>query len=161
MKQKIFTICTLVVAAVLVALDQITKHIADATLMGIGTKSVISGVLSFTYVENAGAAFGIFQGGRWFFAVLTLAITVAAIIYYRNLPKGRIFSFMRGAIVLIVAGALGNCIDRVRQGYVVDFIHVVFVKFPVFNLADIYVVVGTLSFAALLAFFVKDDEGIR
>ncbi|MDR3091986.1 MAG: signal peptidase II [Clostridiales bacterium] len=150
------------IAAVLLltAADQLAKRAAAVSLRPVGARIVIPNVLSLTYVENAGAAFGVFEGGRWVFVVTTGIIMAALCFYYLNLPGLKKFWAVRAALALIFAGALGNLIDRLARGYVVDFIHLLFIRFPVFNLADVCVVVGTAALAVLLTFFVKEDEDI-
>lgn len=147
---------------ILVALDQYTKYLAYTKLRPIENIYVIKGVLNLTYVENRGAAFGLFHGARPFFVVFTIVVLIYLIHYYINLPNTKINKFVKISIVLISAGAIGNLIDRIRNGFVVDFLNATLIKFmnfPVFNLADIYVVVGTFLLAILLMFFIKEDEG--
>ncbi len=144
-------------SGLLIAFDQFTKYMALTRLKPISSVNVINGILNLTYVENRGAAFGILQEWRWFFIVLT-ALTVGGIIYYYNkLPKQKPYGYIRLALILIGAGAVGNCIDRLMNGFVVDFFHARFIDFPVFNMADIYVVTGTILLSIMLIFFVKDD----
>ena len=124
-------------------------HIAVAT---------IQNVLHFTYVENRGAAFGILQDGRWFFIVITLIILTSLSVYIRRQTKrGKLFNV---SICMIYAGAIGNFIDRLFKGYVVDMIHATFINFPVFNFADCLIVVGVILLYVYILFFdkVKTDE---
>jgi signal peptidase II len=115
-------ILPVICVALLVAADQISKYYAATYLAPIGTHNLIRGFFSLTYVENTGAAFGLMQGGRLFFIPLTVIVLIAVCFYYISLPKGgRGNKLMRAALVLVMAGAIGNFIDRVRNGYVVDF----------------------------------------
>ncbi|MDR1689609.1 MAG: signal peptidase II [Clostridiales bacterium] len=149
-------ILPVICVALLVAADQVSKYYAATYLAPIGTHNLIRGFFSLTYVENSGAAFGLMQGGRMFFIPLTIIVLIAVCFYYISLPKGgRVNNLMRAALVLVMAGAIGNFIDRVRNGYVVDFFHAIFIDFPVFNLADIFVVIGTFALVILMLFFVK------
>jgi len=148
---------SLLLAAILVAADQITKSLAVKHLIPITTKSVINGFFSLTYAENTGAAFGLLENGRVFFIILTLIILTGICYYYVKLPKDGIYKPMRLMLILIAAGAAGNFIDRVKQGYVVDFFHFTFIDFPIFNCADIYLVTGTIVLAVILIFFVKSE----
>ena len=126
--------------------------------MPIGTYPVIPGILSFTYLENRGAGFGILQGARWFFIAVTIATLIAIAYYYIKLPKKKPFNVVRAGLVIIAAGAIGNGIDRLLNGFVVDFLHLRFINFPVFNIADIYVTVGAVLLAVLALFFVKEED---
>ncbi len=150
-------ILAIVLAVALIAIDQITKYVALVKLKPINSMTIIDGIFNLTYVENRGAAFGIMQDMRWFFVVLTFFFLCGIIYYYLKLPKERPYGFVRFSLVLVFAGAIGNFIDRVLRGYVVDFFHASFINFPVFNMADIYLVVGTILLAILLVFFIKDD----
>lgn len=130
-----------VVAAVLILSDQLVKMWAVNSLAPVETMNIIPGLLSFTYVENRGAAFGIFEGQRAFITLLVLAILAgAAWLLFSNKIKGRL---ERICMTMIIAGGLGNLIDRIRLGYVVDFIDInQLFSYPMFNLADCFVVVG-------------------
>ena len=130
----------LVMVLLIVAADQISK-IAVASSFKLGEqKMIIDNVLSFTYVQNKGAAFGILQGARVFFLVLTAVMLIAAIIYIIKVrPQSKL---EKTALSFIAGGALGNVIDRAMLGYVRDFIATEFMDFPVFNIADCFVCIG-------------------
>ena len=132
-------ISVIVTVLLSVAADQLTK-LAAVRLLKPGSVTALPGVLDFTYVENRGAAFGILADHRWVFLVLSAA-AIAAIFAYIIIskPRSRLLLISLG---LIAGGGIGNMIDRVRLGYVVDFIDVTFVKFYVFNIADSCVCVG-------------------
>ncbi|WMJ84296.1 signal peptidase II [Oscillospiraceae bacterium LTW-04] len=134
------TICFILVA-VLVICDQLIKLWALNSLAPIGTMMVIPGVLSFTYVENPGAAFGIFTGRRTLLIILVATILcVAAWLLLSGKIKGRLEKL---STLLIISGGLGNLIDRIRYGFVVDYIDInALFSYPMFNLADCCVVVG-------------------
>ena len=151
-------ILAIIATAILVALDQWSKTLATNNLMGRPNVVVIENVLSLTYHRNAGAAFGILQGGRWFFLIFAVIILVAIAIYYIKLPHDRVHNAIRFSLVLIAAGGIGNSIDRLLNGFVVDFLRFDFINFPIFNVADIYVVVGTILMGILVIFFVKDEK---
>ena len=123
-----------------IALDQITKFVITANFSLNESITVIKGVLDFTYIRNEGAAFGMLQGARVFFIILTLVVFAALIIY---LAKTKPTSPLeKTALTLLAGGALGNFIDRVVFSYVRDFIEVTFIDFPVFNIADCFVCIG-------------------
>ena len=106
---------------VIVAIDQITKYFAKTYLLGNGAKPFIKGVVEFVYAQNTGVAFSLFDGGRWFFISLTLAVTVLCIIYmYKGKGQSNLWLFW--SLGVIVSGAIGNLIDRIFLGYVIDFI---------------------------------------
>ena len=135
------------------AIDQITKYIAVSTLQGNPSIHVIGDFLRFTYVENRGAAFGILQNQRTFFIISTvvLVVFILAMLVFNK----KITNFTRISLVLILSGAIGNFIDRLRLGYVIDFIDVrfgSFYDFPVFNIADSCIVVGTALLIILILF---------
>lgn len=138
----------LIIAAV-IALDQFSKYLTLTRLKPIGDFNVISGFLEFTYVENFGIAFGMFQNKTLFF-IICIAI-IAAILLYFIFKMRKQYVFYTICLSLIFGGAIGNLIDRIRLGFVVDFIHFSFFP-PVFNIADSGVVVGAiaLSIAILL-----------
>ena len=142
--------------AALISIDQLSKYFAYTLLKPAGSITVIEGVFNLTYVENTGAAFGLFQGARWFFVVITILIICGIVYYYRSLPKEKAYNKARFALILITAGALGNFMDRIRNGYVVDFFQAGFIDFPVFNIADSYVVIGVF-FAFILYVFVYKE----
>lgn len=134
------TIC-LILVAVLVACDQLIKLWALNSLAPVGTMTVLPGVLSFTYVENRGAAFGIFTGQRTLLIILVATILCgAAWLLLSGKIKG---TLDRLCVLLIISGGLGNLIDRIRHGFVVDYIDInALFSYPMFNLADCCVVVG-------------------
>lgn len=133
------------------AIDQITKYLAEAYLRGKSAKTFIKGVVELVYAENTGVAFSLFGGGRWFFVVLTAVVVAACLIYmYRGKGQNNLWLFW--SLGVIASGAIGNLIDRVRLGYVIDFINPIFVDFAVFNIADCAVTLGTVSLIAYLVF---------
>ena len=152
-------IFVLIMSVFLVFIDQISKAAALIYLKPIGSINFIDGIMNLTFVENRGAAFGILTGARWFFVLITIAVTIAALIYVKKyMPNRKEYGIVKFSIILILAGAWGNAIDRLFRGYVVDFFESVFIKWPVFNVADIYVVVGTFILAYAFIFIIKDDK---
>ena len=122
---------------------------------GVGTSvEAIPGILSFTYVENRGAAHGILQGQVWFFIPVTIIVCIFLVFFLlKNRKKAGLT--MRWGLALVLAGAIGNLFDRIAYGYVIDMIEVTFIEYPVFNLADNMVVIGTALFALYILFFDK------
>lgn len=146
-------IIAIIAGGLLVAADQFTKWLAVANLGVGGSSPFIPGIIEFRYHINEGAAFGIFQGGRWVFLALTAVVLAALVFFYIKLPRNRINSVIRAAMTVVAAGAVGNAIDRAMQGYVVDFLNFLFIKFYIFNIADACLVCGTITLAILIIFF--------
>lgn len=139
-------------------LDQITKKMAVKHLMHQSEKVLIPDILEFRYLENRGAAFGILQGGHILFYIVAVIVIVAIFYIIYRMPASKRFFPLFICLMFIFSGAIGNQIDRVLQGYVVDFIYFSFINFPIFNIADIYVSMATISLAILLIFVYKEEE---
>ncbi len=135
-----------------VVLDQLTKYFAQLYLQPVGTMPFIPGIMELRFVLNDGAAFSSFAGARLFLILFTgIAIAALAVYLLWKKPPKRL---ERTALVLLIGGGLGNLIDRVRTGVVVDFFATTFVDFAVFNVADCFVCVG----AAMLILYVFLEE---
>lgn len=135
--KKIFSLVTV---ALLVSVDQLIKIIIDLWLKPIQFFPLIQNVVAFTYVENRGVAFGMLQNQRWLFTTVTAAVIVFG---FYCLLSGKIKSnYILTTAILILSGGLGNLIDRVFRGYVIDYIEPLFIRFAVFNFADILVTAG-------------------
>ena len=138
-------------AAGIVAADQFTKFLTVANIPLYQDVEFIPGLLGFTYVQNTGAAFSSFEGQQWLFAVIFLVLT--ALIFWEYFKKPMPFSkFDRWCIAAIYGGGLGNMIDRVRLGYVVDMLETKFMVFPVFNVADCFITCGCIALMISLIF---------
>lgn len=142
----------------LILLDQGTKFWALASLKPIHNMTLVEGFMDLTFVENRGVAFGMFSGQRWFILLLTGIIAIGLIWFYKAMPKKKEYFPLRVSLVLVLSGAIGNIIDRLFRGYVVDFFEFTFFEWPVFNVADIYVVVGVILLALMILFVVKDED---
>ncbi len=136
----------------IIAFDRLTKHLAALYLSGKSAVTFIKGVAEFTYAENTGVAFSMFSGGRWFFILLTAAVSAACIIYMYKSKTAQKNLWLFWSLGVIVSGALGNLIDRIALGYVIDFINPTFVDFAVFNIADCAVTLGTVSLVLYLVY---------
>ncbi len=142
-------------AAVIAAADQFTKYLTVANIPLFGHVDFLPGFLCFTYVQNTGAAFSALEGMRWLFVLIFAVLTVAVVYDYRK--KSLPFStFDRWCIAAIYGGGLGNMIDRVRLGYVVDMIKTEFMNFPVFNVADCFITCGCIALMVSIILFNKD-----
>lgn len=150
-------IISLLAAVIMIVIDQCTKLWAVAKLRPIGSTPVIDGFLDLTFVENRGVAFGMLYGKKWVILCMVAVIVAILVYYFIKLPKTKEYHYVRAAMTLILAGAVGNVIDRMMRGYVVDFFEFTFVDFPVFNMADIYIVVGVILLAILMLFVIKEE----
>ena len=144
-----------ILAAGIVAADQITKFLTVAHIPLHGTVEVLPGIVRLTYVQNDGAAFSMFEGQQWLFALIFVAFA-AAIIWEFSKKRLSFTTFDRFCIVAVFAGGLGNMIDRLRMGYVVDMIATEFINFPVFNVADCFITCGCIILLVHLVFFNKE-----
>ncbi len=142
----------------LILLDQGIKLWAIGTLRDKDPIVLIKGVLEFRYLENRGAAFGIFQNRQWFFILITLIVLAGLFFLSGRIPQDRKYLPLQICFYLIGAGAVGNLIDRVFRSYVVDFIYFKLIDFPIFNVADIYVTVSAILLILLLLFFYKEED---
>lgn len=145
-----------IIAIVFILLDQLSKYLY-VDVFAMPTVNVIDGILELTYVENRGAAWGLFADRQIllyiFSAVITLAIIVFYIWKYKKMGK-----FMRYSLALVIAGAVGNMIDRFALGYVRDMINFSFMEFPVFNVADMCITVGAVMVLIAVILFEKDEQ---
>lgn len=147
------TFIALAVGLLLAAADQVIKYFISVNLKPIGSVTLINNILDFTYVENRGVAFGMFSGMRWIFIVLTALLIFAIIIYmFIKKPKSKLFYV---CVALIVGGGIGNLIDRIFYGYVIDYISLSFFE-PVCNFADYCITIGTVLLVIYVLFFSKD-----
>ena len=137
--------------------DRITKNFAITSLRQDDI-TIIPGVFTLHYLENPGAAWGIFPNAIWFFAIITIVVLGAMIYFYSRIPVEKKFLLLRFTIILLAAGAIGNFIDRMMWHYVVDFLYIKAINFPVFNVADIYVVAGVILMVLLIVFVLKDED---
>ncbi len=151
---------TIMTIAFLIAIDQIIKFIVLKHLEPIGSITVIDKVLSLTYVENTGAAFGSFSGYTRVLSVFTALVLVVGLIY---LLSGKIQSkVVYWGLTLIIAGGAANLIDRVGRHFVIDYIDPLFVKFAVFNFADILVTVGAFIVIIYLLYeIIRDSKSAK
>lgn len=144
--------------SLLVALDQWTKQLARTHLKPAGTPYVIwQGVFEFLYSENTGAVWGIMQGQTAFLTVVTVVILILLIYAYIRIPFQKCYAPVLCINLFIIAGAVGNFIDRLTNHYVTDFMYIRLINFPIFNVADMYVSIGAVVML-VLAFTVYREE---
>ncbi len=144
------TYIALATAFVLIVLDQLIKFIVDTNMAVSQSIPVMQDVLHFTYVQNEGAAFGIFQGQRWILVGVTSVVILVGI--YLLAAKKLKSNFLIWSVALVIAGGIGNLIDRVFRQFVIDYIEVRLIHFAVFNFADCCVVIGTIMIVCYLLF---------
>lgn len=148
-----------IIMVLAVILDRITKiFIVNSMTLG-QSNAVIDKFFYITYWENKGAAWGIFQNGRYFFIIVTTIVTLVLLyMLYKSDNK-----LLKTSLAFIIGGAVGNLIDRVYKGSVTDFLDFYFgsYEFPIFNLADSFVVVGTVLLAYYLLFVYKEEEKVN
>ena len=154
-------VIALIIGVLLAAVDQIIKYFVLNYLQLVGSVIVIDGLFKLTYVENKGVAFGMFSDMRWFFVAVT-AILIAIIIYimFKKKPTGKMFYI---SAALIIGGGIGNLIDRIFYGFVVDYLSVSFFP-PVCNFADYCITVGTILLIVYVLFFtnvMKSEKNVN
>ncbi len=158
MKKIYYIILDFLMLILFVAADQITKYYAVIKLKNQPAYNLIDGILEFNYLENKGAAFGMLQNQKVFFVFVALIfIGVIAFVVVR-IPLDKKYRSLHLLLVMISAGAIGNLIDRLRYDYVVDFIYLVFINFPIFNVADILVTVSTIILIIQILFVYKEND---
>ena len=145
----------LAATVLIVAADQMTKYWTVAQIALGQDVEFIPGILGLTYVQNTGAAFSSFEGMQWLFALIFAAFTVGIIWEYRK-QSLHLSRFEWWCLVAVYAGGLGNMIDRIRLGYVVDMLETKFIRFPVFNVADCFITCGCIAMMVSLILFNKE-----
>lgn len=158
MKSFSSRLTAIIAAAALIALDQWTKILAVSALGDGHIIPIIRNVLVLMYIENRGAAFGIFQNGTVILSVISAIAVAAFVVFYQKIPPETKYRPIRIILVFLTAGAAGNLIDRVMLHYVRDFIYFQLIDFPVFNVADIYVTCSVFVLVILLLFVYKEDD---
>lgn len=158
-KKRVFSLLFYIIGiAVLTELDQITKVLAETKLMGKPDFKVIGDAFVFSYLRNEGAAWGMLSGKINLFLIFTVIVVLLVTYVIINLPVTKKYVPLLITCTLLVSGAAGNFIDRVRFGYVRDFIYFKLINFPVFNVADCYVTVSVVLLIILILFVYKEDD---
>lgn len=151
-------IIDLVLLILLVCADQFSKYTAVLKLKNQPAFNIIDGVLEFNYLENRGAAFGMLQNQKSFF-VFVAVIFLGVIIYVLiKTPDDKKYTKLHFLLVMIAGGAIGNMIDRLKLDYVVDFIYIVLINFPIFNVADMYVTFSTVILIIQILFVYNEND---
>lgn len=155
---KYFMYIAVLAAALLIVLDQWTKALAVSHLKQKPAFVLLDGVLELHYFENTGAAWGMLKNKQTLFYVLTLLFFVIVVYEIKRLYQNHRFIPLIYTLMLMFAGAAGNFIDRLCNKYVVDFIYVRLIDFPIFNLADCYITISVVLMMLLLFFYYTDEE---
>ncbi len=137
----------IIIPILLVAIDQTSKYLAVNYLKSIGSIELIEGVFNLTYAINTGAAFSILSGKQVFLILVTTAVTGFLMYYLFKAIKENKSRILKLSLSLIIGGALGNLIDRIRLNYVIDYFDFTLINYPIFNVADVFVVCGTILLA--------------
>ena len=147
-----------VVVAVVLFLDQFTKDLAIAHLKDKPALVLAEGVLELCYLENTGTAFSMFRDQKFLILAINFVVLGAIFFFLFRLPESRKCRLVHFLLAALSAGALGNIIDRIRFDYVVDFISFVLIDFPVFNVADCFIVVATILLFLVFLFVLKEED---
>ena len=150
MKRKVSIFISILL---LILMDQAVKGYVVKEIPLGGMRRFIPKVVSLTYLKNSGAAFSMLENQQWFFTIITLIAMGAAFVYLYRHIKGSIWLLL--GLTLIISGGIGNFIDRLRQGFVVDMFHLDFMNFAIFNVADIYLTIGV---GLLLIYLLREES---
>lgn len=150
MKRKVSIFISILL---LILLDQAVKGYVVKEIPLGGMRRFIPKVVSLTYLKNSGAAFSMLENQQWFFTIITLIAMGAAFVYLYRHIEGSIWLLL--GLALIISGGIGNFIDRLRQGFVVDMFHLDFMNFAIFNVADIYLTIGV---GLLLIYILREES---
>ena len=150
MKRKVSIFISILL---LILLDQAVKGYVVKEIPLGGMRRFIPKVVSLTYLKNSGAAFSMLETQQWFFTIITLIAMGAAFVYLYRHIKGSIWLLL--GLTLIISGGIGNFIDRLRQGFVVDMFHLDVMNFAIFNVADIYLTIGV---GLLLIYILREES---
>lgn len=157
-KKKIYLISAGAVVLILLFMDQFTKYLAQTYLKGGADIVWIPGVFKLHYLENRGAAFGLFQNRQFFFLALCALFLCGAVIFLLQMPATRRYRPLYAIGAALCAGAAGNGIDRIVNGYVIDFFYFSLIDFPIFNMADIYVTVSGFFLILYICFVYQEED---
>jgi len=148
----------IVIAAVLLALDQYTKYLAINHLKNRPALVLIDGVLELQYLENRGSAFGMLQNQKFIILFVGIVFMAVIIFFLFRMPLQKKYNIVHILLSVVIAGGIGNMVDRFRFDYVVDFIYFVLINYPIFNVADCYIVVAMIILFLLFVFVFKEKD---
>ena len=147
-----------IITGLLIFFDQFTKYLALTKLKGEEAIVLIQDVLELDYLENRGSAFGMFQNQKVFLLASGFVFLAFILYFMLKIPIEKKYLLIHLCLTGILAGGIGNMIDRFRFGFVVDFISFVLIHFPIFNVADCYIVVSVILLMLEILFVLKDDD---
>ena len=157
-KRAFFVVLDLIIMGLLVFIDRYTKMLASVKLKDKEPVRLIPEVFELRYLENRGAAFGMLQDMRTLFIVVGIVFIVLVLYLLIRVPATAKYRLLRICLVMIGAGAIGNLYDRFTLNYVIDFLYFIYIDFPIFNVADIYVTVSSAILVILFIFVYKDED---
>lgn len=157
-RNYVLILIDLLIAAVLLALDQFTKYLVTLHLKGQPALVLIDGVLELQYFENTGIAFSLFRNRKSFILITGFLVLAVILFFLFRIPRQKKYRSVHVLMSVLIAGALGNIVDRIRFDYVVDFISFVLIHYPIFNVADCYIVVSAILLFLLFMFFYKEED---
>lgn len=157
-KKLLYSLTDILLLLCLLLVDQYTKYLSVTRLTENKSYVVVDGILELYYLKNTGAAFGILKNQQVLFLLIGFVVLIVVSYLLIKLPLKKKFRICRFFLVMISAGAIGNMIDRIRFDYVIDFIYFSIIRFPVFNVADLFITVSTVGLILLLLFRYKEDD---
>lgn len=157
-RNYVLLLIDMLIAAALLALDQFTKYLVTLRLKGQPAFVLIDGVLELQYFENTGIAFSLFQNRKSFILITGFLVLAVILFFLVRIPRQKKFRIVHVLMSVLIAGALGNIVDRIRFDYVVDFISFVLIHYPIFNVADCYIVVSAIVLFLLFMFVYKEED---
>lgn len=143
---------------VLIAIDQVSKYLIVSRMELYSSIPLIKNVFEIHYIQNHGAAWGLLENQQLLFVICAIGACILGTIYYIKCACANQLKILRVCIILIMSGAVGNLIDRIRLQYVIDFIYFKLIDFPVFNIADCYVTIGFFITVIMILFFYKEED---
>lgn len=157
-KKRIYLLIDALLVAALLFVDQYTKYLVVLCLKNQPPLKLIDGVLELQYFENTGIAFSMFQDRKSFILITGFLVMAVVLFFLCRIPRQRKFVIVHVLMAALIAGAMGNIVDRVRLDYVVDFISFVLIHFPIFNVADCYIVVSAIGLFLLFMFVYREED---
>lgn len=157
-KRSVMLVIDALLAVILLTVDQFTKHLAIVNLKDKPAYVLIDGVLELQYLENRGSAFGMLQNQKYFILFVGMVFLAMILFFLFKLPQQKKFCSVHILLSFIVAGGIGNMVDRLRFDYVVDFISFILIDYPIFNVADCYIVCATVTLFILFLFIFKEKD---
>ncbi len=156
--QKHLLVLATAISVLLIGLDQFSKWLAVTCLKGQNPFVIWDGVFEFYYFENTGAAWGMMKNQQLFFYILTIVFCAVVVFEIYRLYKEPRYTPFVYSLFLVLAGAVGNFIDRIANKYVIDFLYFKLINFPIFNLADCYITIAVVLVMLLILFYYNDAE---